>query len=67
VRKATQAEAALGVSLRRSPPRHELAIHLITPDGEAELHPSYGGAPENAVRWAVSLALDLLRRQLPRA
>ncbi len=63
-RKETRAEAGLGVSLRRSPPRHELAIRLITPDGEAELQPSYGGAPDNAVRWAVSLALDLLRRQL---
>jgi len=64
IRKETMAEAALGVSLQRRPPRHDLAIRLITPDGEAELHPSYGGAPENAVRWAVSLALDLLRRRL---
>jgi nicotinamide-nucleotide amidase len=63
-RKETHADVGLGVSLKRSPPRHKLAIRVITPEGEAESQPSYGGAPENAVRWAVSLALDLLRRRL---
>jgi hypothetical protein len=63
-REARAAEAALGVSLAREGARHDLAICLITPEGEETLSPTYGGAPHNAVRWAVTLALDLLRRRL---
>lgn len=63
-REARRAEAGLGLSLHRAPPRHELSVCLITPEGEHAVQPTYGGAPDNAIRWAVSLALDLLRRQL---
>jgi competence/damage-inducible protein CinA-like protein len=63
-REARAADAALGIALTREGVRHQLAICLITPEEEEARSPSYGGAPHNAVRWAVTLALDLLRRRL---
>jgi nicotinamide-nucleotide amidase len=63
-RQDRSADAALGISLIREEARHQLAICLITPQEEETRSPTYGGAPHNAVRWAVTLALDLLRRRL---
>jgi competence/damage-inducible protein CinA-like protein len=63
-RRERSAEVGLGLALAREGPRHRLTISLVTPDGEMAETPTYGGAPHNAVRWAVSLALDLLRRRL---
>jgi hypothetical protein len=60
----TGAELGLLLLLRRSDAGHEFDIRLRWPEGSQEWHRSYGGAPENAPEWAVSLALDLLRRHL---
>ena len=62
--QARSVEVGLGISLLQDGARHRLLICLISPEGEHNLHPAYGGAPHNAARWAVSLALDLLRRRL---
>jgi len=37
---------------------------MRSPSGEQSWERSYGGALPNAPYWAVSLALDYLRRQL---
>jgi competence/damage-inducible protein CinA-like protein len=62
--RARSVEAGVGLSIRKDGARHRLSICVMTPAGEENAEPSYGGAPRNASRWAVSLALDLLRRWL---
>jgi competence/damage-inducible protein CinA-like protein len=63
-RHARLVEAGLAVSLLQNGSQQRLSILLITPEGEHHLQPTYGGAPHSAARWAVSLALDLLRLRL---
>jgi len=35
---------------------------LITPAGERKRTLSYGGHPQNVLRWAPSIAINILRR-----
>ncbi len=56
------AQVSLGVSLVPGGVKQDIYFYLISPQGIQQLDRSYGGAPGNAPRWAVNLALDLLRR-----
>lgn len=52
---------ALGVALYPGDDQQTVEICLITPHGTQSRQLSYGGHPLNAPRWAVNMALDLLR------
>ena len=67
VRKQFKASAALGVSYTQENEKQDITILLITPIGVAERHLTYGGHPGNARRWAVNMALDILRRKAKEA
>lgn len=60
------AHVGVGLALTTGHNRQALSaiLHLPEPDGEEELERTYGGPPEYAPGWAVSLGLDLLRRRL---
>ena len=58
------AEVGIGVSLVQEAARARLSLILRTPEEEEVLERSYGGSPLSAARWAVSMALDLVRRRL---
>ncbi|MEW6567819.1 MAG: CinA family nicotinamide mononucleotide deamidase-related protein [Chloroflexota bacterium] len=58
------AQAGVVALLASEGSRHRLVVILQTPDGERRREWSYGGAPRNLTRWATSLALDWIRRQL---
>jgi nicotinamide-nucleotide amidase len=62
VRQKFEASTALGVSYFQWNEKQDIYIILITPLGETERQLTYGGHPENARRWAVNMALDILRR-----
>jgi nicotinamide-nucleotide amidase len=57
-------QAALGISLDHSPDKHLLELALITPQGIAEIHRSYGGERALSGPWAVNTGLEMLRRKL---
>jgi nicotinamide-nucleotide amidase len=59
-----QAEVGLGLSLTPIEGRFRLDLALIAPELRDAIQHHYGGPPVNAVPWAVSIALDLLRRRL---
>jgi hypothetical protein len=52
----------VGVSYSHDDDKQDIRILLITPQREAEHALTYGGHPGNARRWAVNMALDILRR-----
>ena len=52
----------MGVSYSQEDEKQDIHIFLITPLGEVERALTYGGHPGNARRWAVNMALDILRR-----
>jgi len=58
------AEIGLGLTLRPEAERFLAVILLRTPQGEVRKKRYYGGPPAYAAKWAVSAALDLLRRRL---
>ncbi len=58
------ASVVLGIILSVSAEKQNVFIIIITPDGKVEKHLSYGGHPANARRWAVNMALDVLRRKM---
>jgi len=58
------AAIGLGVVAWRDGDRELMAFHLATPQANEDAERSYGGPPDNAARWAVSMALDFLRRRL---
>jgi len=60
----TGAEVALQLLLATGAKQHALFVAMRSPNGEQSWERSYGGALPNAPYWAVSLALDYLRRQL---
>jgi len=60
----TGAEVSLGLLLSSGSGQHALFVAMRSPNGEQHWERSYGGAMPNAPLWAVSLALDYLRRQL---
>jgi nicotinamide-nucleotide amidase len=65
---ATMAELSteLGLALRleMGESKHTFTYILQTPSGTKRKHRSYGGPIVNAPGWAVSIALEALRRQL---
>jgi len=61
----TGAQVGLVLQLRRSGDQHEIEIDLRWPGGSEQWRRTYGGAPANATDWAVSLALDFIRRHMP--
>jgi hypothetical protein len=63
-RAQDQAQVGLGVGLRVQDGKHELVLILKTPEGDDRKQRSYAGPLANAPAWAVSLALNLLRRRL---
>jgi len=60
----TGAEVALQLLLETGAKQHALFVAMRSPSDEQSWERSYGGALPNAPYWAVSLALDYLRRQL---
>ncbi len=58
---------ALGISYLQDKNKQDVHIVLITPGGASAHHLTYGGHPGNARRWAVNMALDLLRRRAQEA
>jgi hypothetical protein len=63
-RSDTSAQVGLGLHLARENDRHAIHIMVTTPEVTENVEQSYGGPPESATEWAVSLALDALRRKL---
>ncbi|MGD2252116.1 MAG: CinA family nicotinamide mononucleotide deamidase-related protein [Anaerolineales bacterium] len=59
-----QTQVGLAVGLRVQDGKHELVLILKTPEGDDRKQRSYAGPLANAPAWAVSLALNLLRRRL---
>jgi nicotinamide-nucleotide amidase len=60
--KEYKASSAVGISYSQGDEKQNIHILLITPQGEVDRALSYGGHPGNARRWAVNMALDILRR-----
>ncbi|MGZ6346759.1 MAG: competence/damage-inducible protein A [Anaerolineales bacterium] len=60
--KECHASSGVGVSYSQEDEKQDIHIVLITPQGEAEHALTYGGHPANARRWAVNMAIDILRR-----
>jgi nicotinamide-nucleotide amidase len=58
-----KSSTALGVSYLPEGNKQEVHIILITPVGADDHSLTYGGHPGNARRWAVNMALDLVRRK----
>ncbi|NIS81895.1 MAG: CinA family nicotinamide mononucleotide deamidase-related protein [Anaerolineales bacterium] len=58
------AQVGLGLVLGQQENLYLITIVLRTPEGEEVLDRTYGGPPAYATQWAVSLALDRLRRRL---
>jgi competence/damage-inducible protein CinA-like protein len=64
VMRKLEASAGLGLSVEASEENVEIFAVFRTPDGDWQLERSFGGAALNATRWAISLALDHIRRKL---
>jgi nicotinamide-nucleotide amidase len=62
IREQFQASTALGVAYSQEGENQDIHIILITPLGMTDRHLTYGGHPGNARRWAVNMAIDILRR-----
>jgi nicotinamide-nucleotide amidase len=60
-RQSYGASVGLGVTSNSGQDRQEVHLILITPEGTQEFARPYGGAPENASRWALHHSLDILR------
>ncbi|MEX2030425.1 MAG: CinA family nicotinamide mononucleotide deamidase-related protein [Anaerolineales bacterium] len=60
----TGAHVGLGLGLDRQGEDRSIEIAVVTPDTEKRVQRGYGGPPGSATEWAVSLALDTLRRVL---
>jgi competence/damage-inducible protein CinA-like protein len=67
IRTQFQASTALGVAYSQDGEKQDIHIILITPLGVTDRHLTYGGHPGNARRWAVNMAIDLLRRNAKEA
>lgn len=59
-----QATCGLALTIQRSSESIEIKGWLITPEFEDHFERSYGGPPESAAAWGVSLLLEKLRRRL---
>lgn len=60
-RKFAAAECGLGILIRANAPAQEVYLHLITPETKQTFTRPYGGPAQNAPRWAVHHAFDILR------
>jgi competence/damage-inducible protein CinA-like protein len=60
-RRFADAECGLGILVLANSPAQEVYLHLITPETKQTFTKPYGGPPQNAPRWAVHHALDILR------
>jgi competence/damage-inducible protein CinA-like protein len=60
----TGAHVGLALRLDHDGERRSIEIAVVTPEAENHAQHSYGGPPGSATEWAVSLALDSLRRSL---
>lgn len=58
------AEVALGVAFFPGEEEQIAEISLLTPDVEKTRTLRYGGHPQNALRWAPNIAINILRRAL---
>jgi competence/damage-inducible protein CinA-like protein len=58
------ATAGLGLILAPHGNQQQLVCHFETREGSERLERSYGGPPASAPHWAVSLALNLIRKRL---
>jgi hypothetical protein len=58
------ATAGLGLILAPRGNQQQLVCHFVAPQGSERLERSYGGPPTSAPLWAVSLALNLIRKRL---
>ncbi len=62
MRTEKNAEAALGIAFFPGEEEQIAELVLITPAGERKRTLSYGGHPQNVLRWAPSIAINILRR-----
>lgn len=60
-RQRQAAEVGLGVVIQPARERQDVHLVLLTPQGKQQFFHPYGGAPENAPRWALHHSLDLIR------
>jgi len=56
------ASAALGIALFPGEEEQLAELVMLTPEGEKIRTLRYGGHPENALRWAPNIAINILRR-----
>ncbi len=59
-----RASVGLGLTLTAQGRRQFLVCRLVAPDRSERLERFFDGPPANAPRWAVSLALNLIRKRL---
>ncbi|MFQ5943879.1 MAG: competence/damage-inducible protein A [Anaerolineales bacterium] len=66
VRVMERLEASAGLGLRVKASEESVDIQAIykSPDGDWQLERSFGGAAPYATRWAISLALEAVRRRV---
>ncbi len=57
----SKADCGLGVLILPEKEVQQVYLHLITPESRQTFTKPYGGPPQNAPRWAVHHALDILR------
>jgi hypothetical protein len=60
-RQRRAADVGLGVVIHPAGERQDVHLVLLTPQGKQQFFHPYGGAPENAPRWALNQSLDLIR------
>lgn len=60
-RQTRTADIGLGVAIEPAGARQDVHLVLVTSQGVQQFTRPYGGAPENAPRWALHHSLDLIR------
>jgi nicotinamide-nucleotide amidase len=61
-RRSRQVDVCLGAAIYPGPEKQDVFLIIITPQGQQLYTQPYGGAPENAPRWAFHHSLDLIRK-----
>jgi nicotinamide-nucleotide amidase len=64
VREELDASAGLGLRVASNEEGVEILALFQSPGGDWQLDRSFGGAAPNATRWAISLALEAVRRRV---
>jgi hypothetical protein len=59
-----KASAGLGLHVAANEEGVEILAVFQSPGGDWQLERSFGGATPNAIRWAISLALEAVRRRV---